>query len=165
MIEAQRKISHVTDRDVIIAIRGRQDLGAFLDFADAEDCDLWLIDDRRAEQAAKDTRIGDGESAAGDFVGASALLGRPYAFVGERSAAEQGSLAGRQRDIVTFRLPVALPPPGTYGVVVEPAWRPGAEPGLSAPATAVVAKDGDWVELRADRNLPPGERLRITLGS
>ena len=88
VVKAQRKVSHVTDRDVIIAIRGRQDLGAFLDFADAEDCDLWLIDDRRAEQAAKDTRIGDGESAAGDFVGFELLRARPIRQIGDGSGYE-----------------------------------------------------------------------------
>jgi riboflavin kinase/FMN adenylyltransferase len=47
--------------------------------------------------------------AAGDLVTAARLLGRPVAVVGEATPAGSGAQ-------VTFKLPVALPPPGTYTV-------------------------------------------------
>jgi riboflavin kinase / FMN adenylyltransferase len=46
---------------------------------------------------------------AGDLAAAQRLLGRPYAVVGTR---------GRGSGAVSFALPVALPPPGSYGVAV-----------------------------------------------
>lgn len=51
--------------------------------------------------------------AAGDLAGASRLLGRPYAVVGEMSASATGSVD------VSFPMPVALPPAGRYRAVVE----------------------------------------------
>src|ERR1043165_5778968 len=68
MIKAERKVRHVTNGDVILVIRGRQNFCPLLDLANAENGYLWLIDDRRAEQPTKDTRIRDGEGAAGHFI-------------------------------------------------------------------------------------------------
>ncbi len=48
--------------------------------------------------------------AAGDLAGAERLLGRPYAVVGDADA------AGR----LTFRMPVALPPDGSYETSLGP---------------------------------------------
>src|SRR5262249_13233195 len=99
--------------------------------------------------------------AAGDLRGAAALLGRPVAVVGERSGAEQGSLASRAHDILTWDLPVALPPPGRYDVSVSVAMRPGGpeQPSTSA-ARATIPKDSSWLELVSDRALPTGARVR-----
>ncbi len=70
--------------------------------------------------------------AAGDLARAERLLGRPVAVVGAASAV-------LDRSIVSFALPVALPPSGRYGVVVRP-------PGMrSVRARALVA--GDLIEL------------------
>ena len=110
----------------------------------------------------------------GDLVGAAALLGRPYAFVGERSAVEAGSLADPGHDVLTFRLPVVLPPPGTHRGFVEAAWTPRGPGtpgpgGTSAggdhtePVEVVVPPEPGWVEIRSRAPLPDVERLRVTL--
>ena len=105
--------------------------------------------------------------AIGDLAGAASLLGRPFAVVGERSVAEQGSLAGPMRDILTFRLPVALPPTGRYEVSVEPAWQPASGDreaitgGPVVPAVAVIPDSAEWLELEAEVPLPAGPRLRV----
>jgi tRNA pseudouridine55 synthase len=103
--------------------------------------------------------------ATGDLAGASALLGRPYAVVGGRSAAEEGSLAGPRRETLTFALPVALPPAGTYAGSVGPApvlGESAAEPAKPFDATIVVPSDQQWLELRAETDLPAGDRDRVT---
>jgi len=98
----------------------------------------------------------------GELVGAAALLGRPFAVVGERSAAEEGSLATRTRDILTFSLPVALPPPGAWDVTVERAMRPGMGPDRHPTrARAVIPESSEWLELDARIALPPGRRIRV----
>ena len=61
--------------------------------------------------------------AAGELAAAARLLGRPYAVVGD--AAPDGTT-------VRFPLPVALPPPGEYGVTIG-----------SQPARATIGDDGD----------------------
>lgn len=50
--------------------------------------------------------------AAGDFASAERLLGRPYSIVG------RGSRATRD-PVLTFEMPVALPPPGWYPVHID----------------------------------------------
>lgn len=50
--------------------------------------------------------------AAGDLQGAARLLGRPYAVVG------RGSRASRD-PVLTFDMPVALPPPGWHAVRID----------------------------------------------
>jgi riboflavin kinase / FMN adenylyltransferase len=54
--------------------------------------------------------------AAGDLVTAERLLGRPHAVVGE-------AVPGAAPAAVTFELPVALPPTGSYPVRIGGAWR------------------------------------------
>jgi riboflavin kinase/FMN adenylyltransferase len=56
--------------------------------------------------------------AAGDLAGAARLLGRPYAVVGSARASGRG---GHEEDTaeLSFSMPVALPPLGTYDVAVE----------------------------------------------
>jgi riboflavin kinase/FMN adenylyltransferase len=80
------------------------------------------LDERPVSSSEIRRRIG-----AADLAGAAALLGRPYAVVGDLDE------AGR----LTFRMPVALPPPGRYradgrelvvdgqGARVDPASAPG----------------------------------------
>jgi riboflavin kinase/FMN adenylyltransferase len=61
--------------------------------------------------------------AAGALAAAERLLGRPHAVVGE--AAFVGAAATRPTGgVVTFELPVALPPPGSYTARVGGPWRP-----------------------------------------
>lgn len=125
----------------------------------------------------------------GDLVGAAALLGRPYAFAGERAAGKQGALADPLHEILTFRLPVALPPAGRYRGFVDAAWEPtglgaaGNPPDLAgrdtnltgtgagedrAPAyqaEILIPGEPGWVEIRSTVPLPPAPRLRVTLAS
>ena len=110
----------------------------------------------------------------GDLVGAAALLGRPYAFVGERSAVEARSLADPGHDVLKFRVPVVLPPPGTHRGFVEAAWTPGST-GVNGTGGAraadahteavevVVPPEPGWVEIRSRAALPDVQRLRVTL--
>src|SRR5258705_10027790 len=57
MIKAEREIRHVPNRDVVFAVRRRENFGALFDLADTEDRHLRLVDDGRAEQAAKDAGV------------------------------------------------------------------------------------------------------------
>ncbi|MCI0346245.1 MAG: FAD synthetase family protein [Chloroflexi bacterium] len=69
--------------------------------------------------------------AAGDLAGADRLLGRPYGVMGE------GTEIGVSRVAMSFAMPVALPPPGEYGVTIE--WSDGTPPWA---AGAIIGKDG-----------------------
>ena len=79
MVVGQGKICHLTNRDIIVAFGRGQNFRTFFDRSDAKDRDLRLIDDRRAEQSAKNTGIRDREGPALDLV-------RVKLFVRARSA-------------------------------------------------------------------------------
>ncbi len=68
MIKGQRKISHVTYSDIIVALFIRNYLRAFYDGADAKDRDLRLIDNWRPKKSAKDPGICDCKRAAGNII-------------------------------------------------------------------------------------------------
>jgi riboflavin kinase/FMN adenylyltransferase len=70
--------------------------------------------------------------ASGDLAGAARLLGRPYSVVGE------GIEVGATRVAMLFKMPVALPPEGTYDVTVE-----FSESGPRQAAYAAVDSDGE----------------------
>ena len=70
--------------------------------------------------------------AAGDLTHAERLLGRPYSVVGE------GVDAGVNRVVMRFRVPVALPPQGTYNVTFEI-----SDSGPPQPAYAAVGSGGE----------------------
>ena len=126
----------------------------------------------------------------GELAGAADLLGRPYAFVGERAVSRQATLAEGRHEVLTFSLPVALPPPGHHRGYVEAAWRPGraiggrgsdagparerpdampaaseSAAGVASPAEIVIPAEPGWVEIRSDVPLPDAPRLRVTLAS
>lgn len=87
---------------------------------------------------------------AGDFAAAERLLGRPYSVVG------RGSRASRD-PVLTFEMPVALPPPGWYAVRIDDVDE-GAEHGpdhvrVEPPAT--VRLPGIWLG---------GPRWRVIFG-
>lgn len=89
---------------------------------------------------------------AGALAEAGRLLGRPYSVAGDRAEPE-----GISTPIpVTFPLPVALPPGGTYGVTVVDA----ALPGPAGPAVATVRGDPPSLELTGEL-VPAASRLRI----
>src|SRR5213083_1470124 len=64
MIEGKAEVSHGTDRDRVI-----NNNRALLHGPDAEDRDLRLMDDRRAEQAPRAAVVGDRKRAALHFIG------------------------------------------------------------------------------------------------
>ena len=89
--------------------------------------------------------------AAGDLAGATALLGRPYSVVGQGRADADGRLE------LTFPMPVALPPAGTFRARIEPAGHDDGSPGL-----VDIDADGRlWIEPPAD-GIDAAERLRVT---
>jgi len=124
--------------------------------------------------------------AEGDLVAAAALLGRPVAVAGDRRSwpepdgdrpgevTPEGSASARaawdrgtpgpetRAANLEFRLPVALPPSGSYTVEVEPAWQAGVSRGPVIRATAVVDPADQGVRVVADRALPPVARLRVS---
>jgi len=86
--------------------------------------------------------------AAGDLATAERLLGRPYAVVGS------GSRASRD-PFLDFEMPVALPPPGWYGVRIDDVDE-GVEHGsdhVQLDATGRVRLQGIWLG---------GPRWRVT---
>ena len=93
--------------------------------------------------------------AAGALAEAGQLLGRPYSVAGDREGAEGVSSSIR----VTFPLPVALPPAGTYGVTVVAAGLPGP----AGPAVATIGGDPRSIEVTGDL-VPGASRLRIVFG-
>lgn len=88
--------------------------------------------------------------ATGDLAEAERLLGRPYAVVGE------GTEIGVSRVALTFRMPVALPPPGEREVRLE--WPDGGPPW---PAGSIVRADGA-LELAT---IPFDGPVRVVFGS
>jgi len=91
--------------------------------------------------------------AAGDLGGAARLLGRPYAVVGEGS----GSLGGGVH--LSFPLPVALPPVGTYTATIGAANGGGSD-GVDA---RVTVRPDATLEVDASLGEPlAGRKLRVT---
>jgi FAD synthase len=88
--------------------------------------------------------------AEGDLATARHLLGRPMAVTGDLV---EGAM--------TFPIPVALPPEGTYRVTVEPAWT--AEGRSAAPRRSAVTVAGDHVELLGAGS-GPDPRARVAFG-
>ena len=101
-----------------------------------------IVDGRPVSSSAIRTAIGDG-----DLDLARRLLGRVHAVVGHAREAGDGRL-------VTFGMPVALPPMGRYEVGVTGRWQPGSRARPGPPATVV---DGSSVAL--DRGLAGPVRI------
>ncbi len=103
--------------------------------------------------------------AGGDLREAGRLLGRRVAVVG--LPAEPGAETHAAAEVaVTFPMPVALPPGGTYRARVERAWTPATADlrGETRGATAVVPdRDAPAIGIRARGGLPGPGRVRIAL--
>ena len=95
--------------------------------------------------------------AAGDLAGARRLLGRHYAVTGTPG----GGATDADARTLTFPMPVALPPAGTYPVAVSGVFRLGWRPGRSIPGEAVVGPEGRLEIATGEVQPPPGRRLRI----
>ncbi|HEY6056725.1 MAG TPA: hypothetical protein VIV06_01775 [Candidatus Limnocylindrales bacterium] len=101
--------------------------------------------------------------AAGDLAAARRLLGRSLSVVGEVTPVTRAADGQRRAVHLGFGLPVALPPPAAYRVLVEPGWVESGHAGRVAArrATAVVDAD-DGVRIASARGLPIADRLRVT---
>jgi hypothetical protein len=116
---------------------------------------------------------------AGDLAGAHALLGRPYAVVGDRAhggpehdprPASSGAMSGAPsiKAIadpavpLAFPMPVALPPAGDYPVRVTATS--AADPGFGEVAWATARVDGSGGLALLGPGVPAGHRLRVTFG-
>ena len=102
---------HRPDAERVVAVLVGDDDRPLLDRADAEDRDLRLRDDRRAEERAEDARVRHGEGAALDLLGLQPLRPRPLREVlrGAREAQDRllvGVLDDRARSG-----PSRAPPP------------------------------------------------------
>ncbi len=73
VVERQAEVAHRPNGDRII-----DDDGSFLNRADTQDCDLRLMDDRGAEQAAKSTMIRNRERSSLNLFGAQFLGPRSF---------------------------------------------------------------------------------------
>ncbi len=98
--------------------------------------------------------------AAGDLPGARALLGRRVSATGD--VEERNGRRGTA--LLSFPLPVALPPDGRYPGSVEPAYLPGVEPGRAHHALLEVTGDAVRVTARDPAALV-GARLRVAFGA
>jgi tRNA pseudouridine55 synthase len=94
----------------------------------------------------------------GDLDGARALLGRHHGLTGRVGTAPAGAPA-----VVTFDLPIALPPDGRYEALVGPAWKVGRKSESATVAGVVTVADGH-VSLEAQA-LAPGESRVVLLGA
>ena len=74
VIEAEGEALDPADGDGVVAVLVGEDHGFLVETADAEDGCLRLSDDRGAELLAEDAGVGEGEGAAGDFVGSELLV-------------------------------------------------------------------------------------------
>ena len=94
--------------------------------------------------------------ATGDLVTARTLLGRRVAVTGEiADRLNRGGEAG-----LRFRVPVALPPAGTYAATIEPAIAPGSSSVRPHGAVVRVGEDGTLRVLARPGRLV-GRRLRV----
>ncbi len=95
--------------------------------------------------------------ATGDLATASALLGRRVAVTGE---VVERSVDGRQA-VLGFEVPVALPPPGRYRAMLQPAIAPASLPARPSRAIVQVGADGT-LRVGARGGIPAGSRLRVS---
>jgi riboflavin kinase/FMN adenylyltransferase len=95
--------------------------------------------------------------ATGDLATARELLGRRVAVTG---AIADRSMDGREAGLA-FEVPVALPPPGRYAAVVEPAITPASVPARPHRAIVRVGADGT-LRVDARKGTPAGGRLRVS---
>jgi riboflavin kinase/FMN adenylyltransferase len=79
-----------------------------------------------------------------------------------RSVAVTGDVEGDQRRLVTFSMPVAVPPPGTYRAVVGPPVTPTAPDGSPAVRRVVTVTAG---AVGLTRPVGGGRRLRVAFRS
>src|SRR5437763_14507993 len=96
MIEAECEISHAANGDIVFTVSRGKNFRALFDLANAENRNLRLIDDRRAEQSSEYARVGDGESAARNFIRFQLLSSRALGEIvrGARRAGDREVVVG-----------------------------------------------------------------------
>ena len=95
--------------------------------------------------------------ATGDLATARALLGRRVAVTGE---VVERSVDGRAAALA-FAVPVALPPPGRYGAMIQAPIAPGGGRARLSRAAVRVGADGT-LRVDARGGIPEGGRLRVS---
>lgn len=108
-----------------------------------------LIDGRAVRSSDIRTAIADGRLA-----DAARMLGRAYSVIGEVAAAPD------DRSEIRFAMPVALPPPGSYDVLVAADPTADAEPRR---VTAFVSASGK-LQVDATPSLEGSSPVRVTFG-
>src|SRR5947209_15100976 len=99
VVEGEGEVGHLADGYHVIALFGGDDTRALLDCADAEDGDLRLVDDGRAEESAEDAGVRDGEGSARDLVGLELLGARALGqVVGGARESGDGEFVGALDD-------------------------------------------------------------------
>ena len=98
--------------------------------------------------------------AAGDLAAAQRMLGRPLSVTGGVEE-PRGSRDGVR---IRFDLPVVLPPPGLYSVLVGAPWQADA-PALRADRAATGLVDGEVLRLEGGLWDGSSERLRIVFAT
>src|SRR5690606_23470065 len=68
VIVGQAQVHHVADGNRIVALCVGNDHWTLHDRTGAQDCDLWLVDDRGVEQCTNRTDVGDREGTTGQLV-------------------------------------------------------------------------------------------------
>src|SRR5436190_10463961 len=94
MVERDRKVRAGANGDGVFPVSAGQNFWPLLDSANAENGNLRLVDDRRAHQRSKDSRIGDGE---GSFL---YFLRRQLLGASARRQIVQCARDSRKREIV-----------------------------------------------------------------
>src|SRR5579862_3966967 len=94
VIEAEAVVLHGADGDGVVAFGIGEDDRLFAQAADREDGGLRLVDDGRAEFAAKDAWVGEGEGGSANFVG--------HELLGARAAGEIVDGAGKRNEVARF---------------------------------------------------------------
>ncbi|MGD0861514.1 MAG: tRNA pseudouridine(55) synthase TruB [Candidatus Limnocylindrales bacterium] len=93
---------------------------------------------------------------AGDLAAARRMLGRPLSVTGTVVAEPRPLQAAQLR----FEVPVVLPPPGRYAVMIGPPWQTGSPAARADRASAAVVDEGGlWLEDILGGEQP--DRLRV----
>ncbi len=161
----------MTEFDVFVeAVRERVDLAGFLMTPDAAfgherrgtpsalaglgsrvGFDVEVVPPFRLEDRPVRSATIRADIAAGRLAEARRLLGRSVAVTGRRSDR-----------IVSFPVPVALPPNGRYEATIEPAWTAGGR--VEPPRRIRVEVEGGTVRIGQAAEARVGTRARVTFG-
>jgi tRNA pseudouridine55 synthase len=117
-----------------------------------------LVDGEQVRSSEIRSRVAEG-----DLAGAARLLGRPLSVMGRLTAAEGATegAADKAARRLEFDVPVTLPPPGRYSVLVGPGWGPSLPPELARRPTLATVEEGSVLLEPAKGIAPSADRLRV----